>query len=249
MAGSRGGPATTEHEQRRALETAREYASPARPVGGGDGRERGRLVAAAWAIGAVAVVALGVAGQLGDETVAGPSASTTAPRAGAATSAPSSAVPIVALSEPAPPPSTVTGIPLWVRGRAAKPVAQILLVLRSDGTEVARQSTTPGRSGRFAAVFTLQPPRPRMDLTVVAIALNGGAETLGQAEQPVRVAPLDRVAAVPSPRPSLGEDGVLGSRGVDVSALVPAGDSAGVAPVATDWPWPRPGSLAEQAYR
>jgi hypothetical protein len=158
------------------------------------------------------------------------------------------AEPVVTFLEPAPPPAAVTGIPLWVRGRAPAAASEVLLVLRDHEIEVARQRTRPGRSGRFAAVFTLQPPRPAMDLTVAATAVSGD-HTLGQAEQPVRVAPLDRVAAVPSPRPSLGEDGVLGSRGVDLSALEPRAGPATPPTAPTGRLWRRPGGLAAQAYR
>jgi hypothetical protein len=85
-----------------------------------------------------------------------------------------------------------------------------------------------------------------MELTVVATALDAAEATLGQTEQAVLVAPLDRVAAVPSPRPRLGEDGVLGSRGVDLTAL----DAGALeADVVVSRRAPPPGWLARQAYR
>ncbi len=132
----------------------------------------------------------------------------------------------------------MTGIPLWVRGRAGSEVHEVVVVLRTSGAEVARQATRPGRSGRFAAVFTLQPPRPEMELTIVAIAHDAAAQPLGEARQDVRVAPLARVAALPPPRPAGGEDGVRGSRGAD---LAPP-DAARAEPAG--WTWRPEGGLA-----
>ena len=199
-------------------------------------------------LGVAAVVAFGVGGRLGDED---PRASpvVTPPHAAVTTPAPASSGSVVALSEPAPPPASVAGIPLWVRGRVTAGADELLLVLRSERGEVARQTTRPGRNGRFAAVFTLQPPRPAMDITVVVTALDERDGTLGEAEQVVHVQRLDRVAAAPSPRPSLGEDGVLGSRGVAVSELESGRDGAPAAAGVAGWPWPGAGGLAEQAYR
>ena len=199
-------------------------------------------------MGVAAVVAAGVGGRLGDEN-ARATPVVTPPHAAVTTPAPPSSASVVALSEPAPPPASVAGIPLWVRGRVTAGVDELLLVLRSERGEVARQTTRPARSGRFAAVFTLQPPRPAMDITVVVTALDERDGALGEAEQVVHVARLDRVAAAPSPRPSLGEDGVLGSRGVDVSELESDRDGAPAAAGVAGWPWPRAGGLAEQAYR
>ena len=196
----------------------------------------------------MAIVVVGIGGRLGGESARPSGAASAAPEA-VATPATPSAGPVVALSEPAPPPAALTGIPLWVRGRAATTVHEVVLVLRSGDREVARQSVQPSRSGRFAAVFTLQPPRPAMDLTVVAIARDDREATLGEVERTARVAPLDRVAAAPTPRPLLGEDGVLGSRGVDITAAAGGSSSGPVDVTSQGGPWPRPGGLAAQTYR
>ncbi len=87
-----------------------------------------------------------------------------------------------------------------------------------------------------------------MELTVVAIARDAGAVQVGEASRVVHLAPLERTAAtVPTPRPRLGEDGVLGSRGVDLSwRPAPfARDGA----VRDGWPRPNAGGLAAQLYR
>jgi hypothetical protein len=206
---------------------------------GSRARSRGPLIAAAWALAVLGIAIVGIGGRLGDtDARTGLTASASIPAEVVATPAPSPTGPVVALSEPAPPPAAVTGIPLWVRGRVGSDVHEVVVVLRTGGAEVARQTTRPGRSGRFAAVFTLQPPRPRMNLTVVAIAQDAAAQPLGEARQEVRVAPLARVAALPSPRPSLGEDGVLGSRGVDLAPVVAALDEP------FGWTWRPEGGLA-----
>jgi hypothetical protein len=152
----------------------------------------------------------------------------------------------VTLDEPDPPPAAVAGIPLWVRGHAAPSVPEVIVALVDGESEIARQTVRPSSKGRFSAVFTLRPPRPRMELTVVAVGRDSNAAPVSTSRRAVLVAALDGRAgaavATATERPRLGEDGVLGSRGVDVAAL----PRPTPAPAPPGWGWPV-GRLAWQA--
>jgi hypothetical protein len=195
----------------------------------------------AWAIAFGAIAMAGFGGRLTDDEPA------ETPRS-LASSAPvvipvPSIAPLVALSDPAPPPDSVTGIPIWIRGHAAPEVRQVLLVLVDGETRIGRQTVRPSASGRFGGVFTLLPPRRAMDLTVIAVGRDSGADAISTTRRAVHVSPLHAVAAGPAvDRPRLGEDGVLGSRGVDLAAL----PQPSLAPKPPGWGWPV-GQLAWQA--
>ncbi len=106
---------------------------------------------------------------------------------------------------------------MHVRGQAADAVAQVELVLMRDERQLSRQTVHP-RRGRFVGVFTLGRPRVAGAIIVMAIGRDRHGIPVATVRREFAVAAL--LAAAGEPRPMLGEDGIFGSRGVDLSAFL-----------------------------
>lgn len=177
---------------------------------------RGRAGLLVWVVAVAGIVAVGVGGRIASDADSalpqpGVEASPTAAPDG---SGPSHAT--LVLTEPGD--GEVDTVAVHVRGRAADGITQIELVLMRDDRQLSRQTVRP-REGRFAGVFTLGRPRPAGTVTVMAIARDRHGIPVATVRREFAVSGLR--AALTEPRPMLGEDGVLGSRGVDIAALVP----------------------------
>lgn len=222
---------------------------PARPIGATRGR--GGRTLAAWVLAVGAIVFVGMGGRLADRSPTRDAAVDAAPTAALDVAPPlvvpaPSVVPLVVIEEPLPPPASITGIPIWVRGHAAPEVRQILLVLVDGETRLARQTVRPSKRGTFSAVFTLGPPRPLLELTVIAVGRDSGADAISTSRRAVVVSPLSSVAVAERVPGRLGEDGLLGSRGVDLAADEDVAVTDPIVPAAWNAQFPV-GQLAWQA--
>jgi hypothetical protein len=187
-----------------------EFEQPARRIGGGAGR--GRAGFAVWAVGLAGIVALGVGGRLSADSRAPTAVVTSTASASAAPNAADALLTITA------PDADVTTVAVRVRGRAAPAVDHVEIRLVRSSATLGRQTVRPTGTGLYGGLFTLGAPRAASGITVVAIARDPAGVVLAEAHREIRLAALHAAVLVPPPGIRLGEDGILGSRGVDLTA-------------------------------
>jgi hypothetical protein len=111
----------------------------------------------------------------------------------------------------------VTTVAVRVRGRAAATVDHVEIRLVRSSATLGRQTVRPTGTGLYGGLFTLGAPRAASGITVVAIARDADGAALAEAHKEIRLEALHAAAVVPPPAIRLGEDGILGSRGVDLT--------------------------------